>query len=124
MSSTSFKNFPVLELLSSLVTLKLRCLGPDEDPFPTFEIKLHDDTRCYATRRLGGFADEERGHKDRQKIKNERRLYNAACASSNSASDTQYHSTFMITRKKETKSSETTITPGKTNGTEGGGRLT
>ena len=58
MSSTSFKSFPVLELLSSLVTLKLGCLGPDEDPFPTFEIKLHDDTRCYATRRLGGFADE------------------------------------------------------------------
>ena len=45
MSSASFKNFPVLELLTSLVTLKLRYLGPDEDPCPTFEIMLRDDTR-------------------------------------------------------------------------------
>ena len=51
-SASSIKNFPVLELLSSLVALKLRCLGPDEDPIPTFEIKLRDDTRqWYATRR-------------------------------------------------------------------------
>ena len=59
---------------------------------------------------------KERGHKDRKKIKNGRQLYNAACASSNSASDTQYRSTFRITRKKEKKSSETSVTPGETNG--------
>ena len=43
--------------MSPLGDFTLQYLVPDWDPYPCFEHRVRDDTRCYAAKRLGDFAD-------------------------------------------------------------------